>query len=432
MIIIELVVAISLIALNGALALSELAIVSARRSKLKAQADAGSPGASAALALASNPGRFLSTVQVGITLIGVLAGAFSGVTFGERLGAGLAEAGVPAAYAQSIGIGAVVVVISYLSVIIGELVPKQLALRNPERLAIAVAPMMTRAARVATPVVTLLDASGRALLRAIGSTETPRARVTDEDIRALIAEAASSGVIEPEERSMIAGVMRLGDRRVRALMTPRREVDMIDLSASPEQIERRLRESGHSRFPAYYDTPDDVVGIVQAKDLLDAYLDTGVLDARTHVRAAPVVPDTIDALDVLETLKASPVHVALVHDEYGHFQGIVTTYDILEAIAGTFRTEGPPEPNVVRRADGSLLLAGDMPVDELAEVLDIRVPAERDYDTLGGFMLTMLGRIPTAGEEVLDQGWRLEVVDLDGRRIDKVLASRIALTRRQI
>ena len=431
MLAIELLTVVALVALNGLLALSELAVVSSRRARLKAMADQGVPGAHAALLLAADPGRFLSAVQVGITLVGVLAGAVSGATLGDRLGLFLADVGLPKTYAESIGIGVVVVAITYLSVIVGELVPKQLALRDAERVAAAVAPAMSAVARLAGPVVTLLDASGRAVLRLIGVSPDLASAVTDEEIRAIMAEAESAGVIEPEERSMIAGVMRLGDRPVRAVMTSRRDVDLIDLNAEPDEIRRVLRESPHSRLPAARHELQEVIGIVQAKDLLDAYLAGGPVDPRAFVRPAPIVPDTIDALDVLATLKQSPVHIALVHDEYGHFQGIVTTADILEAITGAFRTEeGPAATKATRRPDGSWLIDGDMPADEMADLVGLRLPGDGGYHTVAGFILSELGRIPAVGEEAIVQGWRFEVVDLDGRRIDKVLAERLAASRR--
>jgi putative hemolysin len=388
-------------------------------------------GSRRALALASDPGRFLSTVQIGITLVGVLSGAFSGATLGLRLAEWFANVGLPSGVAEAVGVGLVVAVITYLSLVIGELVPKQIALRNPERVAVRVAPAMTAIARIASPVVSLLDISGRAVLRALGYQAQAEQRVTDEEIRTLMAEAETAGVIEPGERAMIAGVMRLGDRPVRAVMTPRREVDMIDLTADPGDISRMLVESIHSRLPVHAGTPEEMLGVVQAKDLLDACLRGERLDIRAQVRPAANVPDTVDALDVVDVIKASPVHMALVHDEYGHFQGVVTNADILEAIVGDFRTdEGPIEPDAVQRDDGSWLIAGSMPVDEMADRLFIALPPERSYHTAAGLVLNQLGHLPAIGESFDHQGWRFEVIDLDGRRIDKILARRIGAGRR--
>jgi putative hemolysin len=316
--------------------------------------------------------------------------------------------------------------ITYFSLVLGELVPKQIALRDPEKIAV-VAPAMTVMARIASPIVSFLDGTGRAVLRALGYEAQPKHRVTDEEIQTLMAEAETAGVLEPGERAMIAGVMRLGDRPVRAIMTPRREVDMVDLSTDPDDIRRTIVESIHSRLPVHAGTREEMLGVVQAKDLLDAYLRGDCPDIRAHVRPAPNVPDTADALDVLDVIKGSPVHMALVHDE-----GIVTNADILEAIAGAFRTdEGSVELEAVRRDDGSWLISGGMPANEMADRLSIVLPPDGSYHTAAGFVLSQLGRLPETGESFDSQGWRFEVVDLDGRRIDKILAHRIAAGRRR-
>ena len=432
MLYIELAIIVALILLNGLLALAELAIVSSRRARLQALVDRDVVGSRRALALATNPGRFLSTVQIGITLVGVLSGAFSGATFGLRLTEWFVALGLRASVAEALGVGLVVAVITYLSLVIGELVPKQIALRDPEKIAVRVAPAMTVMALIASPIVSFLDFSGRAVLRALRYEDKPVHRVTDEEIRSLMAEAETAGVLEPDERAMIAGVMRLGDRPVRAIMTPRREVDMLDLTADPDEIRRTIVESVHSRLPAHAGTPEEMLGIVQAKDLLDAYLRGERPDLRAQVRPAPNVPDTVDALDVLDVIKGSPVHMALVHDEYGQFEGIVTNADILEAITGAFRTdEGSVEPEAVRRDDGSWLISGSMPADEMADRLSIALTPDRSYHTAAGFVLNQLGHLPEVGESFGSHSWRFEVVDLDGRRIDKILASRIPAGRRR-
>ncbi len=432
MLYIELAIIVALILLNGLLALAELAIVSSRHARLQALVDREVIGSRRALALATDPGRFLSTVQIGITLVGVLSGAFSGATLGLRLAEWFVDLGVRASIAEAVGVGLVVAVITYLSLVIGELVPKQIALRDPEKIAVRVAPAMTAMARIASPIVSFLDMSGRLVLRALGYNAKPEDRVTDEEIRSLMAEAETAGVIEPGEREMIAGVMRLGDRPVRAVMTPRREVDMVDLTADPDEIRKTIVESVHSRLPAHAGTAEEMLGVVQAKDLLDAYLRGDSPDIRAHVRPAPNAPDTVDALDVVDLIKASPVHMALIHDEYGHFQGIVTNADILEAIVGAFRTdEGSVEPDAVQREDGSWLISGSMPADEMADRLSISLPPDRSYHTAAGFVLSQFGHLPEVGESFNNQGWRFEVVDLDGRRIDKILASRIAAGRRR-
>jgi putative hemolysin len=427
---IELATILALILLNGVLAMAELAIISSRRVRLQALADRQVVGARRALALAADPGRFLSTVQIGITLVGVLSGAFSGATLGVRLTGLLSSFGLSAPVAEVIGVGLVVVTITYVSLVVGELVPKQIALRNPEAIAVRLAPAMTFLARIAAPLAWLLDASGDAALRFLGYKSEDERRITEEEVRTLIAEAETAGVLEPGERAMISGVMRLGDRPVRAVMTPRRDVDMIDLSTGPDDMRIRIIESIHSRLPVHDGNPEEILGVAQAKDLLDGWLRGETLDVRKYVRQAPVVPDTADALDVVELIKNSAVHMALIHDEYGHFEGLVTNADILEAIVGAARTdEGPPEPDAVQRKDGSWLIAGSMPVDEMAERLSIDLPPDRNYHTAAGFALAWLGQLPSIGESFDAFGWRFEVVDVDNRRIDKLLARRLARRR---
>jgi len=421
----ELTIALVLIALNGVFALSELAIVSARKPRLKVMADARRSGARAALALAEDPGRFLSTVQIGITLVGILAGAFSGAALGARLTAILTDQGVSPALADPLGYGLVIGAITYLSVIIGELVPKHLALRNAEGIACAVAPAMALLSRLASPIVWLLDASTRLIFNLFGQSTEPASAVTEEEIKTIVAEAETAGVIEFDERRMIAGVLRLGDRPARAVMTPRTAVDWIDLDHDDEAAVRALLGSTpHSRLPVAHGDPDNMIGVVQARAILADMLAGKPLDIRANVRQAPVVPDTLDALDVLQVLREAEVPMALVHDEYGHFEGLVTPVDVLEAIAGAFRSDDDaPEPDAVRREDGSWLLAGSMPADEMAEQLGIALPAQRKYHTVAGLIIGELQHLPTTGERVEALGWRFEVVDLDGRRVDKVLAT---------
>lgn len=433
MLYLELAIILALVLINGLLAMAELAIVSSRRARLQALVDRDVVGSRRALALADDPGKFLSTVQMGITLGGILSGAFSGATLGLRLGQWLLSMGVPTVVAEPAGVGLVVAAITYVSLVVGELVPKQIALRQPEQIAVRVAPAMTMLARVGSPLVWLLNVSGRLLLRVLGQRSQDKGRVTDEEIHMLVAEAEKAGVIEPDERAMISGVMRLGDRPVRGVMTPRREVDMIDLSDDPNDIRRAIVESIHSRLPVHEGNRDEMLGVVQAKDLLDAYMSGERPDIRAHARAAPTVADTADALDLVDIIQKSPVHIALVHDEYGHFEGLVTNADILEAIVGGFRTdEGPVEPDAVHREDGSWLLSGSMAADEMAERLSISIPQERAYHTAAGFVLGHIGHLPDVGETFNAQGWHFEVIDLDGRRIDKILARRISPPRRRV
>lgn len=419
----ELLIVLALILVNGLFALSELAVVSARQSRLKAMAAAGRPGAKRALALAADPGRFLSAVQIGITLVGIINGAYSGETFGERAYAALGEAGLPESAAAPLGYGSVIAAITYLSVIVGELVPKNLALRNAEVISCYVAPAMTAFSRAARPAVWLFDASTRLVFRLLGQPAASASQVTDEEIAVLIAEAEAAGVLETHEREMIAGVMRLGDRSVMGLMTPRTDVDWIDALASTEEVKKRLIATEHSLLPVGEGSIDTLIGIVRARELLAAILDGKPLDIRALVRKVPIIPETMHALDVLGALREADVPIALIHDEYGNFKGLVTPTDVLEAIVGVFRADAE-EPDATEREDGSWLLAGGMPVDEMAARLGLALPGSRGYTTVAGFVLAHLQHLPKTGEAIETDGWRFEVVDLDGRRIDKVLATR--------
>jgi putative hemolysin len=291
---------------------------------------------------------------------------------------------------------------------------------------------MTVVARIASPAVWLLDLSTKALVRLLGQKAAPPTSVTEEEIKTLIADAESAGVLETGERQMISGVMRLGDRTVRGIMTPRPDVVWIDLTDSEGEVRERLISSPHSRLPVGERSPDQLIGVVQTRELLAALLAGRPLDIKAHVRMAPMIPDTTDALDVLRMLRDAEVPMALVHDEYGHFEGLVTPTDILESIAGVFRSDADGrEPYAVERGDGSWLLSGAMPVDEMADQLGFVLPASRDYHTVAGFVLAHLGRLPATSEQFEASGWRFEVVDLDGRRIDKVLAQRVSASRRR-
>jgi putative hemolysin len=424
--IIEIAIVLALVLLNGVLAMSEMALVSSRPARLRVLADSGRRGAAVALRLSENPGRFLSTVQVGITLVGVLSGAFSGATIGARLANILIEAGFSIPVGQALGFGGVVVAITYLSLIIGELVPKQIALRDPERIAAAVAPTMVVLSRLASPLVWLLDASGQAVLALLGQRGASDERVTEEEVKTIIAEAESAGVLESEEKAMISGVMRLSDRAARALMTPRSEVEIVDLSDDQAVIMKQLRRTRRARLPVHEGNDDAIIGVVAVKDVLDAVLDGRDVDLRKMVQTAPVVMDSLDAIDVIGAIRASPLHMALVFDEYGHFEGIITSGDLLEAIAGSFVDQEGDEPAVVRREDGTYLVAGWMPVDEFADQLGAPVARDADYETVAGFILDEMKHLPGIGESFEKAGWRFEVLDLDGRRIDKILVTKPA------
>jgi putative hemolysin len=431
--VLEVAIVLLLVVLNGVFALSELAIVSARRSRLKALAAQGRRNADRALALAADPSRFLSTVQIGITAVGLIAGAYSGATLSAGFADYLVDRGVAEVAAGWLSYVAVFSLITYLSLIIGELVPKNLALRNAETIACLVAPLMTALSRAAAPAVWLLDVSTKAVFWLLRQPQPARSTVTEEEIRALIAEAEGAGVLEAGERQLISGVLRLGDRPVRGLMTPRTDVDWIDANADLADVKARLLASPHSRLPVGEGSADYLIGVVRARELLVELMAGRPLDVRAYVRRAPVIPDTTDALDVLETLRDAEVPMGLIHDEYGNFEGIVTPADVLEAITGVFRSDAEAaEPHAVPRDDGSWLLSGAMPADEMAEQLGIALPAKRDFQTVAGFLLSELRRLPAVGEAVETRGWRFEIVDLDGRRIDKVLARRIPASRRQI
>ncbi|MCS0495398.1 hemolysin family protein [Ancylobacter sp. MQZ15Z-1] len=430
----EIAVVLLLVLINGALAMAELSVVSARPARLRAMADGGSHGARIALALAGDPGRFLSTVQIGITLIGILAGAFSGATLGDMLGEWLRQHGVSPGMAGGLGYSLVVAAITYVSLIVGELIPKRLALQSPERLASLVAPSMMLLSRIAAPAVWLLDLSSRMVLRLLGETGShEESKVSDEEIRAIVAEAETAGVIDPDERRMIAGVMRLADRPVRAVMTPRTDVDWIDLNDDPETVRQTIRETSHTRMPACEGTPDESVGVIDIRDLLEAYLNGETPDPRQYVKPAAVLVETAGALDAMKSLRHAESPLALVVDEYGSMVGILTPADLLDAIAGTVVLDeaGQVSPHVVERADGSYLVAGATPIDELAEALAIRVPPDAGFHTAAGYVLHEMKALPQEGSCFEAMGWRFEVVDMDGRRVDKLLVSRAVTPRRR-
>ena len=422
----ELAIVTCLIVINGLLSMSELAIVSSRPARLAGMVERGVRGSRRALALASDPGKFLSTVQIGITLIGVLSGAFSGATLGQRLSQWLIEFGLSQRASDTIGVALVVGIITYASLIVGELVPKQIALRDPESIAVKVAPAMNAMAKISLPLVWLLDRSGKVLLWLLGHRGEAEGRVSEEEIRTLVVEAEHAGVLEPGEKEMIAGVMRLGDLPVGAVMTPRNEVSQIDLADPLPVTLANLQKTNHSRSVVFDGDRDSALGIVQAKDLLDEYLAGKAPDIRALVREAPIIPETLDARDVVAMLRDSPVHIGLVHDEYGVFQGVVTSADILEAIVGAFSTEyGPAEAAYTRRDDGSYLISGWMPAVEFADLLAITLPPSRPYQTFAGFLLQAFAAIPQAGDKIAVGGWQFEIVDMDGRRIDKALVTRL-------
>jgi putative hemolysin len=422
----DLVLILALIALNGLLSMSELAIVSSREARLKAMAKSGSRGAKCALDLAAEPGRFLSSVQIGITLIGILAGAYSGASLGEPVGQRLARLGLEAEAARTVGFGIVIVVTTFASLVIGELVPKQFALRNPEFIAAMVSRPMGWLSRLTAPFVWLLDRTSALIFRLLGLSRETKNVVTAEELHLVVAEAQTAGVLEESERAIISGIVRLADRPVREVMTPRTDIDWIDIRCTGEDVRAALSETTHSRIPVAEGSVDNIVGVVSTRDILTCLLDGQELDLRTLTRTAPVIPDLMDAMDALAVLRSAEVPLALVHDEYGHLDGIVTPGSILSALAGAFAhdIEEGEEPPCLEREDGSWLVSGSATADLLADRIGVNMPNEREYSTVAGFALSVLKRIPETGEVFKFDGYRFEVVDMDGRKIDKLLVNR--------
>lgn len=422
----DLAIILVLVVINGVFAMSELAIVSAKTSTLEAKAEAGSTSARTAIALAADPGKFLSTVQIGITLIGIIAGAYSGASLGGPVGERMAALGLPAQYADETGFALVIALTTYLSVVVGELVPKQLALRNAVPLALIMARPMAFLSRAAAPLVWLLDTSSAAIIRLFGIRRTDEASVTAEELHMIFAEATRSGAIEAEQRRLLTGVVRLAERPVREMMTPRTAVDWIEADADTAEIRQTIEDSPHSLMPVADGSPDTILGVVKVREVLAAMVAGEAVSIRAMMRRVEVVPDQLDAMDALRVLQSSEVAMALVHDEYGHFEGLVTPVDLLTAIVGTFvsdQDEGD-QPQVVVREDGSLLVAGSYSADAMADRLRIDYDENREFGTAAGYVLSVLKKLPAEGEHFTDQGWRFEVVDMDGRRIDKLLVSR--------
>ncbi|MHA6723233.1 hemolysin family protein [Sphingomonas sp. RS2018] len=422
----DVVIILALVALNGVFAMSELAIVSARKARLEGLAKSGKRGAAAALALAADPGKFLSTVQIGITLIGIIAGAYSGASLGTPTAARLELLGVPAETAATLGFAIVIGLTTYASLIIGELVPKQFALRSPEPIASAMALPMTWLAVATKPIVWLLDSTSSLIFRLLRLRRESENQVTAEELHLIVAEASKSGVIEEHERSIISGVVRLADRPVREVMTPRTDVEWLDASLDDAVLREKLLVTPHTRLPVAEGSVDAMIGVVQSRDIVEALVRGQTLDLRALMRTAPVLPDQLDAMDALVVLRRADVPMGLVHDEYGHFEGVVTPADLLAAIAGEQSSDTHVGDNaaVVVREDGSLLVSGQMAVDALADRLDLTLDEDRDYATVAGLSLAVLKRLPVEGESFIEQGWRFEIVDMDGRKIDKLLVER--------
>ena len=423
----EVLIIILLIAVNGMFALAEVAVVASRKARLKQKAKEGNLKAKAALELAESPTRFLATVQIGITLIGVLAGAFAGATLSEQLAEYLKRFSALSAHADAISLGLVVLVITYLTLVMGELVPKRIALHSPERIASLVALPMRWLSVLASPLVTILSLSTDTVLRLVGMKASKEPPVTEQEITGMIEQGAQAGIFEPAEHTMVKRVFRLGDRTVDSLMTLKPDIVWIDLDNPREDNLRKLTESVFSRLPVCRGDLDNVVGILRAKDMLRQCLTCGIPDIKDVMQEPVFVPETLPALKLLEKMKEDRTHLVLVVDEYGTLKGLVTLNDILEAIVGDLPSlDESDEPYAVRREDGSWLLDGMLPMDEFKEHLKIdRLPDEETgrYVTLSGYVLSRMDRIPSAGDWFEADGLRFEIMDMDGNRIDKVLVS---------
>ncbi len=415
----EVLLILVLLIANGVFSMSEMAIVSSRKTKLQQMANEGDKKAGVALDLANEPGHFLSTIQVGITLIAMLTGAFGGATISEHLAAQLRTIPIIAPYSEVLSLALVVIGLTYLSLIIGELAPKRLALHNPERIASIVAGPMRFLSLLTFPIVRLLSFSTDLVLRVLGVKPPSESPVTEEEIQVLLQEGTEAGVFEEAEQDMVEGVFRLGERRVSALMRPWTEIVWLDVNDSAEEIRRTMTDSSYSRFPVCDGGLDHVLGVVQAKELLVRSLAGQPLDLKAALKKPLFVPESMPASKLLELFKGSGTHLALVIDEYGGLAGLVTINDIVEEIVGDIELG---EPEAVQRQDGSWLLDGMLLVDDFKELFNIsKLSDEGEYQTLGGFVMMQMGRIPSAGDRFEWDRFRFEVMDMDGNRVDKVL-----------
>jgi putative hemolysin len=420
----ELLILVLLVLLNGVFALSEMAIVSSRKPRLKAMADRGNGGAKTALRLLDDPSKLLSTVQIGITAIGVIAGAYSATALSDDLRpmiAGLHPMLAP--QADLIAFSIVIVLTTFLSLVLGELIPKRIALSAPEPMAAAMAPLMALIETAASPLVWLLRFVTEGVVRLLGLHRTRQEDVTEEELQSLIVEGEKAGVIEEEERDMIQSVMRLGDRSVKAIMTPRMEVIWLDPETPREEVLKEISDSGHARFPVANGDADRIVGVVQTKDLFAHLARTGTIDLKAVMHPPAFVPETMPVLKLLEAMRGNPVRMVIVSDEYGAVLGLVTAADLLESIAGDAalsEDEGLSPP--VRRDDGSWLVDGMTPVDEFEQLVGVRgLDDDEGYSTVAGLVMHLLRALPHVGDKAVREPLTFEVVDMDGRRIDKVL-----------
>jgi putative hemolysin len=421
----DLAILFALIILNGVFAMSEIALVAARKARLQPLAEEGDPGAVAALRLHQEPTDFLSTVQIGITSISILNGIVGEAALAPVLVEWLRERGVEGRAVGYASTALVVAVITYFSIVLGELVPKRLGQLDPEAVARRVARPMEWLSRVGRPFVKLLAGSTRIVLRALGVGEAQARPVTEEEIDALLAEGSDAGVIEEEEHDMVRNVFRLDDRQIGSLMVPRRDVVSLDMNLPWEENVKRIEETGHTRYPVVRAGLRDIVGVISARALLKRALHGQAPDWQADLQPPVFVPESLTGMELLQNFRNSGVQLAFVVDEYGEVLGIVTVRDVLEAITGEFRSARAEDQWAVRRDDGSWLLDGLIPIPELKDRLELKqLPEEERYHTLSGMLMMLSGRLPQTGDTADWAGWRFEIVDMDGKRIDKVLASR--------
>jgi putative hemolysin len=422
----ELLVIAILILLNGVLAMSEAALVASRKARLQNRVNEGDKASLAALKLIERPNVFLSTTQIGITLIGVLAGALGGATLAKSLAVELAMIPWIGQYSESIALGAVVVAITILSLWLGELVPKRLGLHSPEQIARVVAGPMLVISRIFSPLITLMSWATDLVIRLIGVKPSLEPPITEEELQVLIDQGTQAGVFQEAEQDMVEGVFSLGDSRVYSLMTPRTELVWLDITDSIEEIRQKIADCPFSRFPVRQDSLETILGIVKSRDLLVESLSGKDIDLKALLKPAFFIPETMFASRALELFKEKNTELLLVVDEFGGFQGLLTINDILEEIVGAMEFE---EPQATQRQDGSWLLDGMLEVDEFKELFDFKIlPHEDEYETLSGFVMTSLGRVPQAAEHFEWNGFRFEVMDMDGRRVDKVLVTTLPKT----
>jgi putative hemolysin len=418
-----------LIILNGVFAMSEIAVVSSRKARLQQWADEGRSSAAAALELANDPGRFLSTIQVGITTIGILLGALAEASVAESLGKRFALVPGLEAYAQLIASAIVVVTVTYLSVVVGELVPKRLALLNAEAIASAIARPMAWLSKVTSPLVRFFNLSSEALVRIIGGPHVAEPPVTEEEIKVLMEQGTEAGVFEEAEQTLVSNILRLDEQRVGAIMTPRVDIFYLDLEAPYEENLQRLLDCPYSRMPVCKGGLDTVLGMLESTGIMRQCLRSQAIDFTTLLERPLYVPNSISSMELLETFKKNRMHVALVVDEYGEIQGLVTMNDVLEAIVGEISTDATEtDPDAVQREDGSWLLDGMLSLDKFKEIFELEEIEDEDkgnFHTLGGFVMLRLGRVPTVADHFEWDGMRFEVVDMDRHRVDKVLVARL-------